>query len=290
MTQTHTRAADRTPSGDPAHDGGAPEQDEQTRERATGHGAATASTPGAQRRVLVVEDDLTIVEAIAARLRAEGFLVQTAADGPAAVETAASWHPDLLVLDVMLPGFDGLEVCRRVQAQRPVPVLMLTARDDETDMLVGLGVGADDYMTKPFSMRELVARTHVLLRRVERATVAATTPRPGSVRLGDLEIDRTQRRVRAAGKDVHLTPTEFDLLMCLARSPRAVLTREQLLAEVWDWADASGTRTVDSHVKALRRKIGAERIRTVHGVGYALETPPGFAAEPPVARQAPVEG
>ncbi|MDT0441538.1 response regulator transcription factor [Streptomyces sp. DSM 41886] len=244
------------------------------------------TTPGAQRRVLVVEDDPTIVEAIAARLRAEGFLVQTAADGPAAVETATAWHPDLLILDVMLPGFDGLEVCRRVQAQRPVPVLMLTARDDETDMLVGLGVGADDYMTKPFSMRELVARSHVLLRRIERAAVAATTPRPGSVRLGDLEIDRTQRRVRAAGKDIHLTPTEFDLLMCLARSPRAVLTREQLLAEVWDWADASGTRTVDSHVKALRRKIGAERIRTVHGVGYALETPPGFAGETPARPQA----
>ncbi|MDT0319474.1 response regulator transcription factor [Streptomyces millisiae] len=251
----------------------------------TGHHTSTATTPGAQRRVLVVEDDPTIVEAIAARLRAEGFLVQTAADGPAAVETAAAWHPDLLILDVMLPGFDGLEVCRRVQAQRPVPVLMLTARDDETDMLVGLGVGADDYMTKPFSMRELVARSHVLLRRIERAAVAATTPRPGSVRLGDLEIDRTQRRVRAAGKDIHLTPTEFDLLMCLARSPRAVLTREQLLAEVWDWADASGTRTVDSHVKALRRKIGAERIRTVHGVGYALETPPGFAGEPAARSQ-----
>ncbi|MDT0308314.1 response regulator transcription factor [Streptomyces sp. DSM 44917] len=252
----------------------------------TGHHTAPVTTPGAQRRVLVVEDDSTIVEAIATRLRAEGFLVQTAADGPAAVETAAAWHPDLLILDVMLPGFDGLEVCRRVQAQRPVPVLMLTARDDETDMLVGLGVGADDYMTKPFSLRELVARSHVLLRRVERAAVAATTPRPGSVRLGDLEIDRTQRRVRAGGKDIHLTPTEFDLLMCLARSPRAVLTREQLLAEVWDWADASGTRTVDSHVKALRRKIGAERIRTVHGVGYALETPPGFAGEPAGRSQA----
>ncbi|WP_228079255.1 response regulator transcription factor [Streptomyces profundus] len=255
-----------------------------------GHHNATVATPGAQRRVLVVEDDPTIVEAIAARLRAEGFLVQTAADGPAAVETASSWHPDLLILDVMLPGFDGLEVCRRVQSQRPVPVLMLTARDDETDMLVGLGVGADDYMTKPFSMRELVARSHVLLRRIERAAVAATTPRPGSVRLGDLEIDRTQRRVRAAGKDIHLTPTEFDLLMCLARSPRAVLTREQLLAEVWDWADASGTRTVDSHVKALRRKIGAERIRTVHGVGYALETPPGFAGENGATGQATAEG
>lgn len=200
------------------------------------------ATQGAQRRVLVVEDDQTIVDAIATRLRAEGFLVQTAGDGPSAVDTAEAWQPDLLILDIMLPGFDGLEVCRRVQAQRPVPVLMLTARDDETDMLVGLGVGADDYMTKPFSMREL-------------------------------EIDHAQRRVRVRSEDVHLTPTEFDLLVCLANTPRAVLSREQLLAVVWDWADASGTRTVDSHIKALRRKIGAERIRTVHGVGYALETP-----------------
>ncbi|OEV09819.1 MULTISPECIES: response regulator transcription factor [Streptomyces] len=235
--------------------------------------ANSTTTPGAQRRILVVEDDPTIVDAIAMRLRAEGFQVQTAGDGPAAVDTAEAWQPDLIVLDVMLPGFDGLEVCRRVQSQRPVPVLMLTARDDETDMLVGLGVGADDYMTKPFSMREVAARVHVLLRRVERATLAAHTPRSGILRLGELEIDHSQRRVRVTGEDVHLTPTEFDLLVCLAHSPRAVLSREQLLAEVWDWADASGTRTVDSHIKALRRKIGAERIRTVHGVGYALETP-----------------
>jgi DNA-binding response OmpR family regulator len=165
-----------------------------------------------------------------------------------------------------------LEVCRRVQAQRPVPVLMLTARNDETDLLVGLGVGADDYMTKPFSMRELSARVHVLLRRVERAAAAAHAPHGGILRFGELEIDHSQRRVRVSGTDVHLTPTEFDLLTCLARQPRAVLSREQLLSEVWDWADASGTRTVDSHVKALRRKIGSERIRTVHGVGYALET------------------
>ncbi|MFE9255425.1 response regulator transcription factor [Streptomyces sp. NPDC006879] len=229
--------------------------------------------PGTQRRVLIVEDDPTIVDAIAARLRAEGFLVQTAPDGPAGVAAAESWLPDLLVLDVMLPGFDGLEVCRRAQARRPVPVLMLTARDDETDMLVGLGVGADDYMTKPFSMRELAARVHVLLRRVERATQAATAPAGGTLRLGELEIDHAQRRVRVRAQDVHLTPTEFDLLLCLAGTPRAVLSRETLLAEVWDWADASGTRTVDSHIKALRRKIGAGWIRTVHGVGYALETP-----------------
>src|SRR3954447_3543169 len=197
----------------------------------TSHNSSTA-TPGAQRRVLVVEDDLTIVEAIATRLRAEGFLVQTAGDGPAAVDTAEAWQPDLLILDIMLPGFDGLEVCRRVQAQRPVPVMMLTARDDETDMLVGLGVGADDYMTKPFSMRELAARVHVLLRRVERAASAAHSPRGAVIQLGDLEIDHAQRRVRVGGADVHLTPTEFELLVCLAQQPRAVLSREQLLAEV----------------------------------------------------------
>jgi DNA-binding response OmpR family regulator len=150
---------------------------------------------------------------------------------------------------------------------------MLTARDEETDMLVGLGVGADDYMTKPFSMRELAARVHALLRRVERAASAAHSPQGGAIQLGDLEIDHAQRRVRVAGADVHLTPTEFELLVCLAQQPKAVLSRERLLAEVWDWTDASGTRTVDSHVKALRRKIGAKRIRTVHGVGYALETP-----------------
>src|SRR5207302_2968499 len=141
-----------------------------------------------------------------------------------------------IVLDVMLPGFDGLEVCRRIQAERAVPVLMLTARDDETDMLVGLGVGADDYMTKPFSMRELAARVQALLRRFERAAAAARDG-GGMVRLGDLEIDPGQRRVRRAGAEVHLTPTEFDLLAFLAGRPRAVLSRERLLAEVWAWSD-----------------------------------------------------
>ena len=225
-------------------------------------------------RVLVVEDEYTIADAIAARLRAEGFDVELAYDGEAAVRAATSYQPDLVVLDVMLPGLDGLEVCRRVQASRPVPVLMLTARDDETDLLVGLGVGADDYVTKPFSMRQLVARIRALLRRVERAAELARGPSDGVVRLGQLEIDPAPRRVRLAGAEVHLTPTEFDLLGALAARPRTVLSREQLLADVWDWADASGTRTVDSHVKALRRKLGAELVRTVHGVGYALEADP----------------
>ena len=224
------------------------------------------------RAVLVVEDDRTIAESVAARLRAEGFAVHVASDGPAAVAAARELRPDLVVLDVMLPGFDGLEVCRRIQAERPVAVLMLTARGDETDLLVGLAVGADDYLTKPFSLRELAARVHALLRRLDRvaererddATAAAMT-------IGDLEINPIERRVRRAGAEVHLTPTEFELLTHLAARPRAVLGREQLLAAVWGWSDASGTRTVDSHVKALRRKLGADVIRTVHGVGYALE-------------------
>jgi DNA-binding response OmpR family regulator len=225
---------------------------------------------GVRQRVLVVEDERTINQAVADRLSAEGFDVRQAYDGPAAVATAHEWEPHVVVLDVMLPGFDGHEVCRRVQRDRPVPVLMLTARDDETDLLVGLGVGADDYLTKPFSMRELVARIRVLLRRVERAATLPTRA-PARIRLGPLDIDPARRRVCIDGVDVHLTPTEFDLLVCLADAPGTVHTREQLLAEVWDWPDAAGTRTVDSHVKSLRSKLGAGLVRTVHGVGYALE-------------------
>jgi DNA-binding response OmpR family regulator len=228
---------------------------------------------GATQRILVVEDEPVINQAVTDRLAAEGFEVRQAYDGPTAVEVAATWQPDALVLDVMLPGFDGHEVCRRVQVERPVPVLMLTARDDETDILVGLGVGADDYLTKPFRMRELVARVRVLLRRVDRAAELARHG-DGELTVGSLRIDRAARRVHVDGNDVHLTPTEFDLLACLAASPGTVLTREALMAEVWDWPDATGTRTVDSHVKSLRAKIGADLVRTVHGVGYALEARP----------------
>ncbi|MEQ4300694.1 response regulator transcription factor [Plantactinospora sp. B6F1] len=226
-----------------------------------------------QRRILVVEDERTIAESVGARLRAEGFEVEIARDGPGAVDAFRSGRPELVVLDVMLPGFDGLEVCRRIQADRPVPVLMLTARDDETDLLVGLAVGADDYLTKPFSLRELAARVHALLRRVDRAAAAARNG-AGILRIGDLEINQAERRVRRDGVEAHLTPTEFDLLTHFASRPRMVLPRERLLADVWGWADSSGTRTVDSHVKALRRKLGADLIRTVHGVGYALEVRP----------------
>jgi DNA-binding response OmpR family regulator len=231
----------------------------------------------APRTALVVEDEPAINEALAQRLRAEGYVVEQAFDGPSAVDLAAAVRPDVVLLDVMLPGFDGLEVCRRIQAARPVPVLMLTARDDEADVLVGLGVGADDYLTKPFSMREVVARVAALLRRVERAAALADE-RPATIEVGGLRIDPGARRTSVAGEAVHLTPTEFDLLLCLARTPGQVLGRERLLREVWDWGDAwgsaSATRTVDSHVKALRSKVGAARIRTVHGVGYALEDLP----------------
>jgi DNA-binding response OmpR family regulator len=220
------------------------------------------------RRILVVEDEAIIADAVAARLRSEGHEVQLAADGPSGVEHARRWEPDLVILDLMLPGLDGLEVCRRIQRDRHLPVLMLTARDDETDLVIGLAVGADDYLTKPFSMRELVARVQALFRRID---ALAGVEAARTIELDDaIEVDVDARRVRQEGEVVHLTPTEFDLLVCLAERPGRVLTRERLLADVWGYRDGSGARTVDSHVRALRRKLGDGVVRTVHGVGYAL--------------------
>jgi DNA-binding response OmpR family regulator len=216
--------------------------------------------------ICVIEDEHAIADAVAARLRAEGFAVEVAHDGPAGIALCERLLPDLVILDLLLPGIDGLEVCRRIQRSRPVPVLMLTALDAETDMLVGLGVGADDYMTKPFSPRELVARVRALLRRVERRP-----PTGEALRVGALTVDPAERRVRVGRDEVDLTATEFDLLSVLAARPGKVHTRDQLLAEVWGWRDGSGARTVDSHVRGLRRKLGPGWVRTVHGVGYALE-------------------
>lgn len=221
------------------------------------------------RRILVVEDEATIASSIAARLHNEGFEVEIAGDGQKGLERARTWMPDLVLLDLMLPGLDGLEVCREIQRHRPVPVLMLTARDAEADVLVGLGIGADDYMTKPFSPRELLARVKALLRRVDRAPAPAGAP----AKVGDLEVDPSSRRVSRGSSEVHLTPTEFDLLYALAVRPGVVMARERLLADVWGYRDGSGARTVDSHVRAIRRKLGSDVIRTVHGVGYALEPP-----------------
>ena len=226
----------------------------------------SSAAPALTRTILVVEDEAPIAEALATRLRSEGFAVEIAADGPTGVELSHRLEPDLVVLDLMLPGIDGLDVCREIQRDRAVPVLMLTARDSETDLVVGLAVGADDYLTKPFSSRELVARVHALLRRVERRPA---TSADATLQIGDVTIETGGRRVRCDGDLVHLTPTEFDLLAFLAERPARVFTREQLLGQVWGYHDGGGARTVDSHVRALRRKLGNDVVRTVHGVGYA---------------------
>lgn len=216
--------------------------------------------------ILVVEDEPAIASAVAARLESEGHDVTVCHDGLQAVGVCETLEPDLVVLDLLLPGLDGLEVCRRIQADRRVPVLMLTARDAETDMLVGLAVGADDYMTKPFSPRELVARVGAVLRRVN----DSTPPTGPDHQLGAIEIWRASRRIQVGTDQVHLTPTEFDLLAQLASASPTVLSRQQLLVAVWGYRDGSGARTVDSHVRAVRRKLGDDVIRTVHGIGYAL--------------------
>jgi DNA-binding response OmpR family regulator len=218
--------------------------------------------------IAVIEDEERIAGAVAARLRAEGFRVEIAGTGPGGVELCRRIAPDLVVLDWMLPGFDGIEACRRIQADRPVPVLFLTARDAEADVLVGLGIGADDYVTKPFSPRELVARVNAILRRATRAGEEPAAEAP--IVLGALTLDLEGRRLMRGADDIRLTPTEFDLLATLASRPGRAFSRDELLDRVWDWRDGGSTRTVDSHVAGLRRKVGAEIVRTVQGHGYAL--------------------
>jgi DNA-binding response OmpR family regulator len=220
-----------------------------------------------KRRIAVIEDEATIAESVAARLRAEGFDVEVATDGVAGLDLCRRYRPDLVVLDLMLPGLDGLEVCRRIQRHREVPVLMLTARDSEADLEVGLAVGGDDYVTKPFSPRELVARVRALLRRTDRSPERGEEP----IRVATLVIDPATRRVSRGGRAAHLTPTEFELLHRLAQTPQVVLGRGRLLEQVWGHRIAAGERTVDTHVRSIRRKLGPDVIRTVHGVGYTLD-------------------
>lgn len=220
-------------------------------------------------RILVVEDDRTISRAIADRLVSEGFECDVSGDGLDAVAVASARRPDLVVLDLMLPGLDGVEVCRRIQAELPTPVLMLTARSEEPDLLVGLGVGADDYMTKPFSQKELVARIRAILRRVERERANRSGQTTPTLTFADVTVDVAKRIVVLDSTPVDLTATEFDLLVNLLAHDGAVRSRPQLLFEVWGHRDGSGDRTVDSHVRSIRRKLGDDIVRTVHGVGYA---------------------
>ena len=233
-----------------------------------------------QSKVLVVEDDLTLLETLEYNLDAEGYEVITAADGLTALEMAREEEPDLIVLDLMLPHLDGFEVCRILRRETSVPILMLTARTDEVDRVVGLEVGADDYLTKPFSMRELLARVKALLRRVrlirEEMAVESGAPRSEHLAFGDLVIDLDRREVLVGGEPVRLKPKEFELLVFLARHPGMALSRDLLLERVWGWDYGGGSRTVDVHVRWLREKIEAdpanpERIVTVRGVGYCFE-------------------
>lgn len=225
--------------------------------------------------ILVVDDEPPIVELISSYLRNEGFSVHSAADGPQALQQARAVRPDLIVLDVMLPGIDGIELCRRVQQEFDVYVLMLTARAEEIDKIIGLSVGADDYLTKPFSPRELVMRVKAILRRSRpvAATPPARTPQRPPLRFEELSIDPDTREVWNAGALVELTPREFDLLYALAEQPGRVFNRDQLLEQVWGHDFAGVDRVVDVHIGLLRRKLerdseAPELIVTVRGVGY----------------------
>jgi DNA-binding response OmpR family regulator len=231
-------------------------------------------------KVLVVEDEPTLLETLEYNLTRQGYEVYTAADGLTALEIARRERPDAIVLDIMLPGLDGLEVCRILRREMNVPILMLTARADEVDKVVGLEVGADDYLTKPFSMRELLARVKALLRRVRlfREELVAEDGAVSGEELtfGDLIIDLARREVLLRGEPLHLKPKEYELLVFLARNKAMVLSRDLILERVWGWDYDGGTRTVDVHVRWLREKIEPDparptRIVTVRGVGYRFE-------------------
>jgi DNA-binding response OmpR family regulator len=236
-------------------------------------------------RVLIVEDEPSLQETLAYSLERDGYEVLTAGDGLDALKVARSQRPDLILLDVMLPGMDGIELCRILRREMDVPILMLTARAEEIDRVVGLEVGADDYLTKPFGMRELLARVRALLRRARmqsqasEAAPAATTAdveRHRNLVAGELTIDIDRREVLLRGEKVSLRPKEYDLLLFLARNRGIVLSRDLILERVWDWNYSGDSRTVDVHVRWLREKIeddpsDPQRIITVRGVGYRFE-------------------
>jgi DNA-binding response OmpR family regulator len=231
-------------------------------------------------KILVVDDEISLQETLAYTLKREGYEVETVGDGPAALEIARRIHPDIILLDIMLPGMDGFEVCRILRHEMNTPVLMLTARDDEIDRVVGLEVGADDYLTKPFSMRELMARVKAMLRRVrmmrEEMTPAAPAPTNLVLSFDNLVIDLTRREIILNGQPLAVKPKEYELLVYLGQHRGQMLSREQILEQVWGWDYIGDSRTVDVHVRWLREKIEVipaepHRIITVRGAGYRFE-------------------
>jgi two-component system, OmpR family, response regulator ResD len=224
-------------------------------------------------RVLVVDDEPTVTEVVDRYLRLEGYEVAMAADGAEALDVSRQWSPDLIVLDLMLPAVDGLEVCRQLRRDSRVPIIMLTARGEEADRIVGLELGADDYMVKPFSPRELVARVKSVLRR---ASSGPDANAGGLVRFGPVSINPRTREVVVEGRAANLTAKEFDLLLHMASHPGQVFTREQLMDQVWDYTYAADYSTITVHIRRLREKVEADPMRpryikTVWGVGYKLE-------------------
>jgi two-component system OmpR family response regulator len=223
-------------------------------------------------KILIVEDDPNILETLKYNLGREGYDTLTAVDGVQALETARTSKPDLIILDIMLPKMSGFEVGRILRKEMAVPIIMLTARDDEIDKITGLDLGADDYMTKPFSMRELMARVRALLRRMEIKSVIPET----TVKFGDVEIDIRHHMITRAGITLNLSPKEFDLLVFLAGNKGLVFSRDQLLEKVWGYEYSGDTRTVDVHIRWLREKIEnnseePKRLITIRGVGYKFE-------------------
>ena len=233
--------------------------------------------------ILVVEDEPSLQETLAYNLKKQGYATEAVGDGRLAVEVARRLKPDLVLLDIMLPGMDGVEVCKTLRREMTIPIIMLTARDDEIDRIVGLEVGADDYLTKPFSMRELMARVKAQLRRtqvirdeMERLKTAEASPQMEMLTFGDLAINLTRREVTLTGIPLTLKPKEYELLVFFAEHQGQMLSREFILERVWGWDFVGGSRTVDVHVRWLRQKIEKdaahpERIVTVRGGGYRFE-------------------
>ena len=224
------------------------------------------------KKILIVEDESTLVATLKFNLEREGYQVVTATDGEAGLSLAREQKPDLIVLDLMLPRIDGLEVCRILRREQTTPILMLTAKTEEVDKVVGLELGADDYVTKPFGMRELLARVRALLRRTERPAQEEGE----SVATGDLRVDMARRQIFRDGEPLPLKPKEYELLLFFARHPGRAYTREQLLSEIWGYDFLGDSRTVDVHVRWLRQKIEIEpskptRLITLRGTGYRFE-------------------